>query len=262
MNAAARAAATMLQAVPRGFGDRRAAQTVYSKLLRGNGDHETATIGKASMELSLDDWPQAQAYLLRRYDPSTVAFVCAHLGENGIFVDGGSHVGLIALQVARQVPGASIHAFEPHPLKFPALQRNIERNNARVIANNFGLSDSATTLAYDAERHTIDDSAESAIEVMTLDDYATSRGLVHIDVLKLDIEGHELSALRGAKGLLQRGLIRAITMESLHGDTTEPMQMLDDLGYVRVAMPDTRPRWLASRRPMPLENVGYIAPAR
>lgn len=260
MSATARTAAAVLQAVPRGFGDRRAAQSVYRKFLRGRGEHATEMVGGASMELSLDDWPQAQAYLLRRYDPSTVGFICEHLGENGTFVDGGSHIGLISMQVARQMPGVSIHAFEPHPLKFPALRLNIERNDARVIANNFGLSDSATSIAYDPDRHAIDGSAESTIEVTTLDQYAVTRGLDHIDVLKLDIEGHELRALRGAKGLLTRRLIRAITMESLHGDTSEPMQLLEDLGYQRVEMPDPRPRWLAARRPMPMENVGYVAP--
>lgn len=260
MTGAARAAATVLPAVPRGFGDRRAAQAVYRKYLRDSvGETATATIDRATLQLDLTDWPQAQAYLLRRYDPSTVEFVSRHLGIDGVFIDAGSHIGLIALQVAMRVPSATVHAFEPHPVKFAALKANITRNGAGVKANNFGLSDRKATLAYDAERHMVDGDAQSAIEVVTLDDYAEAQSLGRIDVVKLDIEGHEPNALRGASGLLEQRRIGAITMESLHGDTSEPLQMLEDFGYERVKMPDPRPRWIASRRPMPLENVGFVA---
>ncbi|MGH2906341.1 MAG: FkbM family methyltransferase [Solirubrobacterales bacterium] len=256
-----RAAQAIMPAIPRGCGDRRAAQSVYRRMLGdGRGGAALATVGTASLELSLDDWPQAQAYLLRRYDPSTVEFICRHLPADGVFVDGGAHVGLISMQVAANVPGVSIHAFEPHPEKFPSLQRNAARNGARMTANNFGLSDSATALAYDADRHTIDAGADSSIEVVALDSYAAHQALTRIDVLKLDIEGHELAALHGAGKLLAERRIGAVTMESLHGDTNEPMRLLESLGYRRVTMPDTRPRWLASRRPMPVENVGYVAP--
>lgn len=262
MNAAVRAAASVMPALPRGLGDRRAAQGVYRRLLAGReGQRATAKVGGATMELSLGDWPQAQAYLLRRYDPSTVAFVTEHLPAIGVFVEGGSHVGLIALQVAAARPQASLHAFEPHPVKFGALERNVAANQARVSTNNLGLSDANGVLAYDSDRHAIDSGGGDRIGVTTLDNYAAQHALAHIDVLKLDIEGHELSALHGAAELLSGSRIGAVTLESLHGDTSEPMRYLESFGYRRVAMPDTRAPWLTRRRPMPLENVGYVLPA-
>ncbi len=259
MSVAVRAAASVTAALPRGLGDRRAAQGVYRRLLAGRSwAPVTAAVGEARLELALDDWPQAQAYLLRRYDPSTVAFVVDHLPADGVFIEGGSHVGLIALQVVTRRPAAAIHAFEPHPVKFLALQRNIAHNNVLVDANNVGLSSEPGVLAYDSDRHAVDAVATDSIHVTTLDSYASHHSLTRIDVLKLDVEGHELSALHGAATLLDAGRIGAVTIESLHGDTSEPMRFLESFGYERVSMPDTRPAWLARRRPMPVENVGYV----
>jgi FkbM family methyltransferase len=51
------------------------------------------------------------------------------------------------------------------------------------------------------------------VELATLDAFAAARGLERIDFMKLDIEGHELSALRGAEVLLKSGAIRALSFE-------------------------------------------------
>ncbi|MFY9468778.1 MAG: FkbM family methyltransferase [Solirubrobacterales bacterium] len=259
MSPAARAAAVVLPAMPRGLGDRRIAQTIYKRWLADSRRSPiTGRIGRAKLELALDDWPQAQAYLLRRYDPSTVGFIVDHLSDDGVFVEGGSHVGLIAMQVASARPNAQVHSFEPHPVKFESLRRNAQRNRARVVLNNVGLSDAPGELAYDADRHAVATGASGMIHVTSLDHYLADHAVDRVDVMKLDIEGHELDALIGAREALESGRIRAITMESLHGDTSEPMAYLEELGYTRVAMPDPRPRWLSSRREMPIENVGYV----
>jgi len=51
------------------------------------------------------------------------------------------------------------------------------------------------------------------VTVMTLDDIAIKYDLSVIDYLKLDLEGHELEALKGAKSLFQQKKIRALTFE-------------------------------------------------
>jgi hypothetical protein len=49
--------------------------------------------------------------------------------------------------------------------------------------------------------------------VCTLDSFAEEEDLAKIDFLKMDIEGHELSALGGASRLLERKVIRALSFE-------------------------------------------------
>ncbi|MFL6137263.1 MAG: FkbM family methyltransferase [Frankiaceae bacterium] len=51
------------------------------------------------------------------------------------------------------------------------------------------------------------------VTITTLDDIAAEHQLDRIDLLKLDIEGGELAALRGATGCLQRRVIRNLAFE-------------------------------------------------
>jgi FkbM family methyltransferase len=51
------------------------------------------------------------------------------------------------------------------------------------------------------------------VEVTNLDDFLDNEGIETIDFLKLDIEGHELFALRGARRALGSGRVRALALE-------------------------------------------------
>ena len=51
------------------------------------------------------------------------------------------------------------------------------------------------------------------VELRTLDQVAGELGLARIDLLKVDVEGHELPVLKGARGLLDAGAIEAVQFE-------------------------------------------------
>jgi hypothetical protein len=51
------------------------------------------------------------------------------------------------------------------------------------------------------------------VQIVSLDQYAETSKLKQIDILKLDLEGYELQALRGARTLIEKGLIRAVYAE-------------------------------------------------
>lgn len=57
--------------------------------------------------------------------------------------DVGANIGLFSIHVARTVPGARVHAFEPLPPLFDALTRNLERHAPAVRAHNVGLGGEA-----------------------------------------------------------------------------------------------------------------------
>jgi hypothetical protein len=79
-------------------------------------------------------------------------------------------------------------------------------------------------------------------------------------VLKLDIEGHELAALNGARDALDDGRIRAVTLEATHG-AGPAMRLLEEHGFRPTEMPDTRAPWIARRRRYAQrENVAYTRP--
>ena len=51
------------------------------------------------------------------------------------------------------------------------------------------------------------------VEVVTLDSAIANKGLKRVDFLKMDIEGHELFALKGAMTALRQGVIKALSFE-------------------------------------------------
>ena len=54
---------------------------------------------------------------------------------------------------------------------------------------------------------------EETIELQTVDDYCSKRDVIKINYLKLDVEGHELEVLKGAKDALRGGRIEIIQFE-------------------------------------------------
>jgi hypothetical protein len=121
-----------------------------------------------------------------------------------------------------------------------------------------GLSDRAGELPFDLSRHAVLAGAGATIPVVTIDAYLAAHGLPRADVLKLDVEGHELAALRGATAALRDGRVGAVTIEAML-DGGPAMRLLEELGFARVALPDLRPGWIARRRPYEAhENAGYV----
>jgi FkbM family methyltransferase len=56
-------------------------------------------------------------------------------------------------------------------------------------------------------------SESEEVDVDTVDHYCSARRVEYIDLLKLDIEGHELDALHGAAGMVGSGRVGLVTFE-------------------------------------------------
>ena len=75
------------------------------------------------------------------------------------------------------------------------------------------------------------------VPVITIDSVIDDRGLARIDFMKMDIEGHELFALRGARKALEAGKIRALSFEFGAGNVNSRTyfrdfwNLLTPLGY-------------------------------
>ena len=142
----------------------------------------------------------------------------AAVGATVIF-DVGANVGFYSLHWAsRLAPGGTIHSFEPVPSTFSWLARNIALNHLEEVihANNFGLGDTPADVslfvpdftgcgaASMRDLHPEEHSQELKIHLDTLDHYFSAAGLQQLDLLKADVEGAELSVLRGARETISR----------------------------------------------------------
>jgi FkbM family methyltransferase len=115
--------------------------------------------------------------------------------------------------------------FEPSPSTYGILRARLE-NHPGITLENLGLSDRTASLVL----HTPGDGSKVAsvhagrasrwehgktedVQVRTLDAYCAEHGIDALDHLMLDVEGHELSVLQGASGMLGSRAIRFIQFE-------------------------------------------------
>lgn len=76
------------------------------------------------------------------------------------------------------------------------------------------------------------------IRVTTIDAYCQSHGIDEIDFIKMDIEGYEHAALRGAAGMLRAGKIGAIQFEYGHSFLGAGTSLMAVMDYVRGLNPE------------------------
>lgn len=134
-----------------------------------------------------------------------------------IVADIGAFQGVMTLGFAR-LGAATIYSFEPCSVNRAALVRNVAANRlANVQILDCGLSDETrkTTMGHDPLTPGLAavGQGKEVVQVRKLDDF----GYPRIDLLKIDVEGHEINVLRGAVQSIARWM-PDIVLE-LHGDT-------------------------------------------
>ncbi|MCB9166328.1 MAG: FkbM family methyltransferase [Flavobacteriales bacterium] len=125
------------------------------------------------------------------------------LANDAVFVDGGGFDGGTVQEFHRRYPGhGTVHYFEPN-----AASMELSRQNLAVVPHvRFvpkGLWNEATILHFDASLGSaskVSEAGGASITTTALDLEPIER----VDMIKLDIEGAELSALRGAEQLIRR----------------------------------------------------------
>lgn len=157
----------------------------------------------------------AMEYALQTYEPDTVTLFQKLIHPGMTVVDLGAHIGLYSLLAANLTgPDGRVYSFEPMPSNYALLLKNITANGYENIikAVNKAVSDkSGLAFLFFNKR---DESSLYAVsrtrggilivETITLDDFFEGEGWPKIDLIKMDIEGAEIAALKGAKQLIER----------------------------------------------------------
>jgi FkbM family methyltransferase len=147
------------------------------------------------------------------YEAKDFAMLLALMPRGGTFVDVGANIGWYSVHIALADPSAHVVAIEPIPSSFRWLDAAVTRNALRNVTtlNVAVAAEPGELILYmDAGISGAASSAPStgpaglgrlSCPAVTLDD-AILRNARAAHVLKLDIEGAELFALRGARTVL------------------------------------------------------------
>jgi len=144
----------------------------------------------------------------RFYESEMLEALRRVLEPGDIVVDVGANIGNHTVFFAG-VCGCQVIAFEPHPLAFALLNENIRINSLQplVVANMIGVGQATGSATFEpmASAHNLGGSTlrigGQGIKVAPLDDLLAGKS---VRLLKIDVEGMELSVLKGAKRMLRK----------------------------------------------------------
>jgi FkbM family methyltransferase len=198
------------------------------------------------MSLDLAQFVDRTIYCTGEWEPLETQLIKQVLCPGDTFVDVGANIGYFTLLASRLVgPTGRVCAIEANAATFALLQANLELNRcSNVDAHLLAAGESAgfaTVVSSDAG-NAGGDHAEFAAEAQAGSvaanrlDWLLADAVV--DLIKLDIEGAEAKAIRGAAGLLRRkqapDLIFEFTPRFLQragDDPAELLQFLKLAGY-------------------------------
>jgi FkbM family methyltransferase len=166
-----------------------------------------------------DNETSGSIFITGLYEPNEFCLLSKVLEPGMTFVDVGANMGLYSLYAASRVSATGrVLAIEPSRREMATLKSNVELNQLmNVTIRQVAVSDQVAEVellvaaARNSGHNTLGafgyntplDHRET-IQSQRLDQIVQTEGLQKIHVIKMDIEGAELRALRGAVDTLQR----------------------------------------------------------
>jgi FkbM family methyltransferase len=180
-------------------------------------------IGRWAIEAGRVDHDQNMLPLLRPYIP-----------KGGTVVDAGAFIGDHTVFYADCVgPRGQVHAFEPNADAFECLHYNTKGLPVTLHNAGLGIAPSTASIAHSDNAGASHLTEGTSCRIITLD----SLSLPRLDFFKLDVEGFEVMALRGARETIQRCrpvMLIEVNAGALARQGYEPLHIfaeLHKLGY-------------------------------
>jgi FkbM family methyltransferase len=164
-----------------------------------------------------------QMFLWGCYEPAVTLVFVALLRPGHVVVDVGANKGYFSLLALNRVgAGGQVVSFEPLPSNVLDLEDTRRLGGyANWIIQPAAVGNEAGSALFHLdgvlEGHSlfgrIDPAGSLTVQVDTLDEAMPRLGLEHVDLLKLDVEGHECRVVQGARRHLAERRIRHVLCE-------------------------------------------------
>ncbi|GFN31185.1 FkbM family methyltransferase [Paenibacillus xylaniclasticus] len=142
------------------------------------------------------------------YEPHVMNALQHILKPDSVCLDIGANIGAISIAMSAYARQGRVYAFEPSAMNFHYMSYNAQLNGGGIIEPvRLGVFDRNMEMQFSyidfggAWSHLTTEHAERGIQetvqCVRIDDWAEQKGLKRLDLIKLDVEGAEVPALRG-----------------------------------------------------------------
>jgi len=165
------------------------------------------------------------------YESENLDLLFSFVRDDTVFLDIGANVGFFALQIARRIhQNGKVYAFEPHPELIRLLRGSAFLNGlstmsgheGALISHDFGLGEGAAPVEFFYPRDHLgggsrtggaNPSSRILSEIKSIDE--CMGGDFVCDLVKIDVEGHELEVLKGMQATIERSKDIKLVFEKL-----------------------------------------------
>jgi FkbM family methyltransferase len=193
-------------------------------------------------------------FLTGNFEPNELTWMSQTLVEGMTMIDIGAHMGMYTLTASKLVGESGVVvAVEPSTREFQRLNFHVTLNelrNVRCLQLAASSASGEATLKIASEWNSghntfgeffnpeVETIREERVLTQTLDAVVSAQNLERVDLIKIDVEGHELQVLAGAVETLTRfrpNLLIEVFEETLRrqgGSAEAVLEFLTGHGYV------------------------------
>lgn len=198
----------------------------------GSGQRTVVTSSGFPITVLADDLIGRHIVLTGRFDHSVVRVLLDHAQPGDVLLDIGANIGYVAACFLHTVPNGMAICVEPQPEIVDLLRRNLEqfgRNSIRQVA----LSDRDGEAGFHVNTVNRGNSGirgDGEVKVPITKAAKLLSAIQKLDLIKIDVEGHELPIFRSMEHELRRLGPRAILFED-QTNCAEIRDILSRCGY-------------------------------
>lgn len=186
---------------------RTAVRQYYKRIARR--DHRILLPGGEWMNLPIDDRFATEVFVTNaNVDWSSERLLYSLLERRGVLIDVGAHIGYYSLYMLPRV--TAVYCFEPDPRARRMLEDNV-KNQQNVFVFPWAVGEAAGRARFVLEEHaelshlgteTDDPNKFIVVDAVTIDSFVSTRHL-EVEIIKIDVEGHDAEVVLGATRVLR-----------------------------------------------------------